>query len=158
MNRLEALAWDLINKYWKMETPIDLDAIAFGMGAVVQRAPLGDISGKIDIAIDGKSPPKISINSSEFELRQRFTLAHEIGHLVLQHGTSLRDPNTNFYTGVMDPKEVEANRFAASLLMPEAAVRYFIDEEGIASTKQLADMFQVSDAALGFRLKNLKIV
>ena len=155
MNRLEALAWELINQHWQLEVPINLEAIASGMGASVEKIPLGSISGKIDI--DGQSPPKIFINSSEFGLRQRFTLAHEIGHLALQHGTSFRDPNTNFYTGVIDPKEVEANQFAAAILMPEPAVRYFIDEERITSTKRLADMFQVSDVALGFRLKNLKI-
>ncbi|WP_176211937.1 ImmA/IrrE family metallo-endopeptidase [Acidithiobacillus thiooxidans] len=156
MNRLEALAWNLINQYWKLEVPINLDAIASGMGASVEKIPLGNISGKIDI--DGQSPPKIYINSSEFELRQRFTLAHEIGHLALQHGTSFRDTHTNFFTGVTDPREVEANQFAAAVLMPEPAVRYFIDEQRITSTKRLADMFQVSDVALGFRLKNLKII
>lgn len=56
-----------------------------------------------------------------------------------------------------DPIEVEANRFAAELLMPEAAVRHYV-QHGIISISELARTFAVSEVAMKYRLKNLGIL
>src|SRR3954470_4270018 len=68
----------------------------------------------------------IGINSSHPETRKRFTIAHEMGHLVLhqldqvhvdkQFLVKLRD---DISSQAIDPHEIEANAFAAALLMPE---------------------------------------
>lgn len=96
-------------------------------------------------------------NINERPDRQRFTMAHELGHVVLGHVVDGRMPkrDTNFAPrGDLD--EVAANYFAASLLMPEKLVREMA--EYITSVERLASRFRVSPSAMGNRLKNLGIV
>lgn len=61
------------------------------------------------------STPYVFLNTSRSAERQRFDAAHELGHLVL-HGEQDMDPSTS------KEREAEANRFAASFLMPRSAV------------------------------------
>lgn len=61
------------------------------------------------------SAPYVFLNTSRSAERQRFDAAHELGHLVL-HGEQDMDPSTS------KEREAEANRFAASFLMPGSAV------------------------------------
>lgn len=79
--------------------------------------------------------------------RQRFTLAHELGHLVMD---------------IDDAEEKMCNRFAGALLMPKQAIvkelginRNFINEFELKSIKQ---EYKVSYKALVFRLKELNII
>lgn len=72
-----------------------------------------DVSGILN-----REKKKIYINDAENHKRQRFTIAHEIGHLRLHNESEI-----DYRTSINDPKnwkEYEANRFAAELLMPEA--------------------------------------
>src|SRR6266849_50373 len=59
-------------------------------------------------------------------VRARFTLAHEYGHHVLQHGLSI-DKVINI-SGKQPPKEVEANFFAAEFLLPLEALDAWLRE------------------------------
>ncbi|MGV8857476.1 XRE family transcriptional regulator [Rhodoglobus sp.] len=61
------------------------------------------------------STPYVFLNTSKSAERQRFDAAHELGHLVL-HAELEMDPSQS------KEREVEANRFAASFLMPQSAV------------------------------------
>lgn len=102
--------------------------------------------------------------------RMRFTLAHELGHYLLHRDTSsvFVDETSLFYRGArakqgVDPKETEANVFAAELLMPEDVLRAEIgggplrseDDEDI---QKLAPKYGVSAEAMSIRLKSLKLV
>ena len=72
----------------------------------------------------------IGINSAHPKTRQRFSIAHEIGHLVLHDKKELfidkvvrvnfRDAKSSM---AIDHNEIEANQFAAELLMPRELVR-----------------------------------
>lgn len=109
----------------------------------------------------------IGVNSSHGDRRRRFTIAHEIGHLVLHPGRPLfmdhirvnyRDATSSTAT---DLEEIQANRFAAEILMPRdrvvAEVRRLSaspDAEG-SLVEELADSFDVSQQAMEFRLINL---
>jgi len=75
----------------------------------------------------------IQLNVHANERRQRFTLAHEIGHFQLEHGTYLRSDTfvqDDLFTGI-DSKakfeyerlEVQANAFASELILPEHIFR-----------------------------------
>ena len=113
----------------------------------------------------------IGVNSFHAPVRQRFTIAHEIGHLLL-HETRAMIVDTHVYrrdeTSSMGTKkeEREANRFAAELLMPsdfvERAVDDALSEDPGITTKQLvsglASAFQVSEQAMEIRLGNLNIL
>lgn len=97
--------------------------------------------------------------------RQRFTIAHELGHFVLHKDMPIsitksatvlfRDEKTS--SGEYK-KEREANSFAASLLMSKGFIEYEI-EKSPDDTKNileyLAELFKVSEQAMSFRLANL---
>lgn len=134
--------------------PVSPEAIAAAAGVRVLGLPLlNGASGSYEATEAG---PVIKVNRSEADVRQRFTVAHELGHHFLRHGKAFRDDSSNFSTLVRDWKEVQANRFAAELLMPEGAIRAAVKRESDIS--RLARMFDVSTAAIGFRLKNLGLV
>ncbi|MES2125198.1 MAG: M48 family metalloprotease [Gemmatimonadota bacterium] len=81
-------------------------------------------------------------------------LAHELGH-VLWHpiGANFRDADFTASSKL----EVEANRFAADLLMPEWMVQAAMGAVGYAPVK-LASMFDVSTASMSYRLRQLKLL
>jgi Zn-dependent peptidase ImmA (M78 family) len=97
---------------------IDLDAIAFDMGATVYRRPLDGCEARL--VADGDKAV-ITINSKSIVTRQRFSLGHELGHLTLDKG------RTGFLCSGKDigPQkdaardgEAIANSFASQLLLP----------------------------------------
>ena len=121
------------------------------MGVQVSSGWIAPLSGQY-IA---ENPPRIVFNVVDHKLRQRFTVAHELGHHILHHGNSFRDPAKNFSLNNYDPKEAGANRFAAELLMPEDSLKFFVYRRGMKQVPQLAETFKVSEQAMLFRLKNL---
>lgn len=152
-------AQEVLDKYWDGSIPVKTIAIANKMGVLVYRQEGMDVSGLVEIR-DGKHV--IVFNASEPAVRQRFTIAHEIGHIALAHSTNsqgvlFRDDVSKFMSGVVDYREVEANKFAAELLMPSSSVRLACNLENITITK-LADLFQVSGAAMEYRLINLGVI
>ncbi|AIA76222.1 hypothetical protein FF32_15670 [Halomonas campaniensis] len=89
--------------------------------------------------------------------RQRFTMAHEFGHVVLGHVIEGKKPkrDSNFNArGDLD--EIAANTFAAELLMPEDLVRDL--SKRITALDALAMKFRVSPSAMKNRLKALGII
>ncbi len=144
----------VLAEHWDGTLPVRPEAIARAMGAEVYLADgMGNLSGQFDVR-DGK--PEITINAQESKLRQRFTAAHELGHFVLDHGTSFRDTASSFSLRNHNHLEVAANQFAAELLMPAPAVNAAISRVGVHNIKQLAALFAVSEVAMEYRLKNLK--
>lgn len=103
----------------------------------------------------------IGIESDEAPFRKRFTLAHELGHYIL-HPQKGDFEEIDFrekidFTGQgkysTDPREQEANAFAAELLMPEEQVREYFNI--YHSHEILAYIFGVSYEAMKNRLDNL---
>lgn len=135
--------------------PLPIEKIAEGLGYTVktfeQDRNTKDISGAIS-----KLNKKILINAKDSYQRQRFTLAHEIGHAVLHFQSD--DPNEEFIdfrtTGHRDLKEVEADEFAGCLLMPENLFREAWEKYS-QSFEYLSRVFFVSKAAIGVRAFNL---
>lgn len=170
--RPEALASQLLAESGVSDPPVDVERLAASHGALVSRSPFkdGEVSGML-MRREGQ-PPVIGVNDAHPERRQRFTIAHELGHLLLHPGRevvldrpvriNLRDKTSSMAT---DQEEIEANAFAASLLMPAELVRSellnldpAIRQDPDRCTIQLADVFRVSTAAMGFRLINLGLV
>lgn len=153
-------ATDVLAAFWDGKLPVDVVAIAQKMGAHVFSSPsLGPLSGKVEL-VDGL--PHIYCNSAESTVRQRFTIAHEIGHLALGHvspeyAQHREDPASNF-SGVVSPIEREANAFAAQLLMPENVLEYAVNDERISDVARLARMFDVSQIAMKYRLQNMGLL
>ncbi len=99
----------------------------------------------------------LGVNKNHNKHRQQFTIAHEIGHYILHlKNEILHYDNHAFYRAdnVLNSDEVEANYFAAELLMPEELVVKLIDK-GINSIQDLAKRFDVSEDAMRYRLTYL---
>ena len=91
---------------------------------------------------------KLIVVSSDVEplSRKRFTMAHELGHIVLHHGASQCKNNDIFGDRTQSGRETEANRFAAAFLLPPAIAKRTANDDGISfnSAKNLADLYGVS--------------
>lgn len=166
----EARARKLLTSLDIAGIPVPVDKIARALGARVRYSPLDEeLSGFIYIK-DGV--PIIGVNSLHHPNRQRFTIAHEIAHLQLhrefitsavhvdkQFAESVLKRDASSATGT-ERLEVEANQFAAALLMPgdlldELLEASPIDIEDETSIEEWAQEFAVSKAALQYRIRNL---
>ncbi len=172
-------ASNLLRRFGTDHFPIDVAFIAQKLEVHLHFEQLEDeISGML-IVKDGSK--HIVINKGHHANRQRFTIAHEIGHLILHHedgdklfvDTKLMVyqragvPSANTYSSknstTTPDQEREANVFAASLLMPEDALRELIEDQEVDISDEfdisrLASSLGVSEQAMSIRLKNLKLV
>lgn len=152
-------AQEILDAHWDGQLPINAKAIARSMGMRVVENPTMAESGMIEVDDEGRAT--ITVKSTEFGPRQSFTVAHEIGHYALGHvnlsNRLLRDEASNFTTGTFMPLEREANRFAASLLMPSRMISFAI-QQGHNSISALATLFGVSEVAMKWRLVNLGMI
>ena len=123
----EPKAHDLRRRYVEAfggdEFPVPVEAVAENLvGLAVERVAIGDCSGMLLPA-----ERVILVNPEEVETRQRFTIAHELGHWICQCLEGTAEPvmcrDRDLSTAADRVREREANVFAAELLMPEEAVR-----------------------------------
>lgn len=145
-----ASAGDVLAQLGISAPPVDVLAIAAAYGIQVY-----SVSGsQWDGAIEMGPPTVIYVKQSPNISRQRFTIAHEIGHYVL-HGHLQRAFRDEFSAQGFNVHEIEANRFAADLLMPAHWVRAYARYE---NTSELAERFQVSHQAMRIRVSGLGLV
>lgn len=157
--RVASSAESILERYSDRDLlPVNLEKIAADLGVRIKPLPsdLLHLSGMY-VRNDGGAPA-VFYNMTDSNVRRRFTIAHELGHHVLNHGDSLRDPAAHFSLSNFDTKEVAANRFAAELLMPSEIVQFLLDHEGMSSIQALASAFKVSEVAMRYRLKNLRLI
>jgi Zn-dependent peptidase ImmA (M78 family) len=164
----ERAAAQLLANHGVIWPPIDAEELACAEGVLVVRRQFkdGDVSGML---FRDSNHQVIGVNSAHSVLRQRFTIAHELGHRALHPGrelildvpvrVNLRDKNSSTAT---DIEEIEANAFAAALLMPEQMIRDQLNRLPVSKRREpdttateLAVIFKVSTSALNFRLINL---
>lgn len=133
---------------------IRLDDIAFALGVQIREGFLRGASARL-IRVGSHAIIRIP-NTEASVARKRFSIAHELGHFVLNHeGMSLEIVCTekdmmNWYS--VD-KETEANFFASELLMPEALVKQQCDvrEVSLEPVKKIAAAFQTSLTSAAIR-------
>jgi hypothetical protein len=98
----------------------------------------------------------IAVNSREPFVRQRFTMAHELGHAVMAPlATTAFRPFRHL--DARTQRERAANHFAGCLLMPKRWVLNAYFNQGVHDPVQLARRFQVSVPAMQVRLDALGI-
>jgi Zn-dependent peptidase ImmA (M78 family) len=142
--------------------PIPVEKIARKLGLEVRYEPLqGDLYGAL---VRGDGENYIGVNSLNHPNRRRFTIAHELGHFILHEGIKVhidkglrvnwRDDESS---QAVSDEEMEANRFAAELLMPlpflseDIKKLKSVDQETVAL---LANRYRVSAQAMSIRLGN----
>lgn len=170
MRKADLAAQRLLDEANAETAPIDVFTLAKLAGAEVVQHQFDD-GGVSGMLYRDDSRTVIGLNSTHTLTRQRFTTAHELGHLKLHRGRPLildaparvnfRDPTASLAT---DREEIEANAFAAALLMPERLVLESVRRLLAAHQRTpeelaqlLSEQFEVSDAAMGYRLINLGI-
>ena len=131
----------LISKY-KTNNPQE---IAQELGIIILFEPLGEINGYYNTAFRQKF---IHINNTLVEAKQKFTIAHELGHALLHPKANtpfLRD-NTLFSINKL---EIEANKFAVDLLITDEAIA----EVKHLTLDQMANYFGINKNLIKLRLK-----
>ena len=164
MNKFSLRVSELLNRNKINSLPVNLEKIVKSLGIQIKRSELEDnISGFLYLK---NETPIICVNKGHSRPRKRFTIAHELGHFILNHhGDLFIDRarvlyrNTVSHDGIIK-EEREANRFAAELLMPEELlvkelIENEIDIDNEFELKQLAYKCGVSIQALTIRLTNL---
>lgn len=139
--------------------PVDLEGMAKALGADVLYDPLmsKNISGHIKRYGTGY---EIAVNAQDSHVRQRFTLAHEIAHLLLHRDKldgGLLEDDRMYRSSLSTPEERAANIWAARLLMPEGLVKSEVRAIGTPDSTRLAVIFGVSRQAMEIRLRELHI-
>lgn len=136
--------------YISEESKKDHDA---GISVIKKDLP-PSVSGKLYFS---KDCWVMEVNKNQNPKRQRFTLAHELGHFVLHKNKNTEFTDTTFFRKNEDNDSLEynANEFAARILMPEERVNFYIQQQNIKSIKSLADIFDVSSSAMRYRVESL---
>jgi Zn-dependent peptidase ImmA (M78 family) len=148
--------------------PVPVEKVARSLGAQIRFRPLDDeISGMVYIRDD---VPIIGVNSLHHPNRQRFTIAHECGHLIFHRDLITQEVHVDKQFAVLrrddrsttglEKVEILANQFAAELIMPRSFLlhslgNHAIDIDNSGLVKNLAQQFKVSEEAMQIRMSNL---
>ncbi len=163
-------AEELLAKLKIEKAPVPVERVAKQLGATLKFEPFDGNDDISAMLYRDDERVLIGVNSKHARTRQRFSIAHECGHLKLHKGKMYVDARINFRDTVsglaIDPEEIEANAFAAELLMPRTFVITEIKKllkthephEVPIIVKELSKVFDVSKQAMEFRLKNLGLI
>lgn len=166
MSRAVNKARELTKKY-QLSVPVNLEELLKKLDITLKVEPMESMSG---FAYDKDGQRVIGVNSEEGPQRKRFSIAHELGHMYVHADRDIlfdkkdafvyfRDAKSS--TG-QDPQEIEANAFAAELLMPADKLRKRMAQlKGVDlradddKVKILADEYEVSLTAMTVRIDSL---
>lgn len=151
-------ATQVLNDHWSGELPVNPVALANSLGVAVVCDPALPSVCRIEMR---KASVWVSLNAAEPAPRQRFALAHALGHLCAGDMAAQAhhvDTAASYNRDVGDLREQRANAFALELLMPERVLRYSIETRRASSVQELARIFQVAEVAVRQRLKDLGIL
>lgn len=184
LDSIERTAQGVLRQAAALSVPTDLDKVLACLGVRVHEEDMEpDVSGILIIKGDQRH---VLLNKTHTESRKRFTIAHELGHLMLHDDGGKADANderifidhqirvyqrtdsagpSSVYHqegSLTSPEqETEANAFAACLLMPSHhVIRASLERDLFdeISVASLAKSFGVSEQAMSIRLQQLKLV
>ena len=148
---------EIINDFRK-NAPVDIEGLIQRLGISLSKDFLDpDIAGMIEKTKGGDYA--ITINGKDSETRQRFTMAHELGHFILHRnriGDGINDnkmyraTKTSANSRIGQIQEIQANQFAANVLMPMPLIKD-LQSQGL-DNETMAKKLKVSKQALAIRL------
>lgn len=171
---IQQAATDVLRAAGLYRLPVNVDGVAQALGIQVHYTPLEDDYSGLLVIRGGTAVAHI--NAKHPQNRQRFSLAHEIGHFVLHERkqtakeSAYVDKTMRVYhradrapDGQSARQEWQANLFAAELLMPEELLRSKIIDEGYdledeVDVSRLAVVLRVSEQAMSIRLTRLGVL
>jgi Zn-dependent peptidase ImmA (M78 family) len=125
-----------------------------GFPVVVAALPSG-LAGACHRGADGAL---LWVNGTEWPGRQRFTLAHELGHAWCGHDGRLVDSWATLSGATTSSVEVQANAFAAEFLVPRAGLEDVLDgEPTLDEVVLISAAYGVSAIMVVYRLKQLRL-
>ena len=146
------LAWEILLREWVRELPVSVGKLCRGMGIQVGYfTPEPGGSDGVSLMINGRMCIVVSDQCSKE--RQRFTCAHELGHILLGHVGRYElvnrepDPGDN-------PVEKAANVFASRLLAP-ACVLWALEAR---TPERIAQLCQISRRSAAFRAQRMELL
>lgn len=159
-------AWEILLACRVEALPVDLNAVlrhlevrvySYSRGLeLLEAAGLTGAAKQVSgLTFFAGTQPVILYNDAEMPQRIRFTVAHELGHLVLghvqpgEHTRQNREPQPGD-----NPTEQAANRFAADLLAP-ACVLWGLD---LHRAEDIAKVCKISIQAARFRAERMEIL
>lgn len=135
--------------------PLDVNNVATLFNVDIQYIDMDDNLSGILTQNEETNKWIIQVNSNHHPNRQRYTIAHELGHFCLHRHLFKVFKDQIFFRGTeSNPMEWQANEFASAILMPENEFREFV-KKGVTDIETLASKFKVSTLALRIRAKNL---
>jgi predicted transcriptional regulator len=141
-----------------------IEAIVVRLGGTIEHLDPLDADSPDSICVEGRRSFKIFISSYTSSQRDRFTIAHELGHYILHYPVLIKtDPLARMKaTRWVDESnselvraEWEANWFAAGFLMPTAEFSEKLESGNLSST---ASYFGVSESAAKVRAQSLELL
>lgn len=163
MREVQKKVRELLEQTNVRKPPVPVDRIATAQGILIQKSPAKDeISGAL---IRKGKKSFLGVNTYHHPNRQRFTIAHELGHFIYHDGMRLH-VDEDFRINWRDADsskaiywdEVEANRFAAELLMPIDFITRDLRKTGVVDDsviEHFANRYKVSTQAMRIRLASL---
>lgn len=149
----EQLLGEVFGKLTTMRLPVRLGDVLDYLGLELRQGQFeeDDVS-----AAYSRTEKVVYVSADDSATRKAFSIAHEIGHNRL-HPNHESDVlyRKEMFNGTNSPEETEANRFAASLLMPRDLI---VGLKAVTKgNEELAKIFGVSIAAVGWRLRSIEV-
>lgn len=163
---IEQRAIQLLKRLGITQVPIPVDNIAKLLNIEIGFASSEEFSGML---IRRNKSALMGINNNETYLRQRFTIAHELAHYLLEKKDTFIDDKEaiqyrNNQNNTRDKSEIVADKFAAAILMPKNIIKKdfmklfegkIFHEEDL---EYLSEKYLVSKEAMKYRLINLRLI
>lgn len=143
------------------DPPINIHLIIEGLGISLVPTALDKVAAVVCRAdADRNTSAWIAVNSSQPVSRQRFSVAHELAHLLLHEEQLVL--HAHYFKRQFEQKEIDADVFAAELLVPRELLKKSIDSLKVQSIEEatllLSHLYQVSFAAMANRLYTLQMI
>jgi Zn-dependent peptidase ImmA (M78 family) len=161
-NKIERLVESLLAEHRILKPAVPVEKLVLKSNISLRSGDLGEVSG---LLVRAGNSATIGVNGKHPLTRQRFTIAHEFAHYILHAGISAhtdRDYRVNYRSGessqATNIEEIEANFFAASILMPKKfldADHAVLALDNDVEVHRLAQRYDVSRHAMSLRLVNL---
>ena len=162
LNDIENVANKILYSYWNLKIPVDVYQVAENIGFHIvenqnkNNNAILNLNNKTIIINNNESNTN---NLNEQKLQNKFTIAHQLGHYVLNHTKTKQNDlifidDDDVFNGKKnyDYREVEANMFAARLLIPTDALREVMINVKNVTINDIAYFFQVKESHVAYRL------